>query len=149
MNRNSIMSIKKRVLWGELFLKLVSERTVFVYIDETGFNRSMNRNYGRSLVNKAPNIVNEKTKSPNISCIAALAVGYGCYNELIEGPCNGERFVQFCSNCIDWLLRKIPHIHQICVVMDNAKIHLSDVHSLFWEKHCFLLKTIARVLVVP
>ena len=30
----------------------------------------------------------------------------------------------------------------VCVIMDNARIHLNGVHDLFWSHHIYILKTI-------
>lgn len=142
INRNSEMALKKRVVWGELFLSLVKCRTTFIYVDESGFNRGITRSYGRAPVGHPPNIVTEKTKNQNMTVIAALAVGFGVYHEVIVGPCNGDRFYHFCVNLLAWIIRTIPRTHQVVIVMDNASIHRKDIHKLFWDHHCFLLKTI-------
>lgn len=142
INRNTDVAIKKRVVWGELFLQLVQDDVQFIFIDESGFNRSINRPYGHSMRGRACNIENEKIRQINNTVIGAMIVGHPMFIEVMEGPCDGNRFRCFCRNLVDWCITHLDKNKVTVVVMDNASIHRKDVFDIFWSKHIYVLKTI-------
>lgn len=142
VNRNTEMAIKKRKIWSDLFLGLVSEDVVFVFVDECGINRTQNRNYGHSQIGHACNITTEKIKMQNYTCVSSMAVGYGLYTNVFQGACDGERFKEYCRHLVGWIRQKIPLNRKVVIVMDNASIHGKGIHEIFWSHHIFLLKTI-------
>ena len=60
----------------------------------------------------------------------------------MEGSCKNDRFQVFCKNLIVVLKRKLNMRKPLVVVLDNAKIHLKDIHKIFWQHHIYVLKTI-------
>ena len=52
--RNTELGMKKWVLWGEFFIKLVDAEVQFIFIDECGFSRGQSRNYGYAEVRDTP-----------------------------------------------------------------------------------------------
>lgn len=90
-------------------------RTIF--LDETGFNVSMRRISGRSLVGQPARVKVPCIRSKNISVMAAISgVGMALY-KVLDGNGNAERFRQF----IQELLLRIPA--NSTIVMDNASFH--------------------------
>ena len=140
--RNSPLQMKKRVLWGQLFLNLVKEDPVFVFLDESGFSRSQSRNYGYGERGQSATVTVDKIRHVNNTAIVAMIIGYGMYVEVIKGPCDNDRFVEYCENLIQHMKGIIPLNKTCIVVMDNASIHRRNVHQTFWKHHIYLLKTI-------
>ena len=140
--RNTEVQLKKRVIWGSLFIGLVKEEPVFVFVDECGFARSQSRQYAYGEIGHSSTITVDKIRHVNNTAIAAMIVGYGMYVEVITGACNNQRFVEFCDNLIQHLKTIVP-MHKSCIiVMDNAKIHVHNVFNRLWDQHIYLLKTI-------
>ena len=142
VNRNTELARKKRVIWGETFIRLAKKRVQFVFIDESGFHLGMTRTRGYAPVGSTPEVVVEKIRNPNHTAIAALIVGYPMYVEVISGACDNEKFQVFCTNLIRHLRTIINANKTVVVVMDNASIHRRNVFNIFWENHIYVLMTI-------
>ena len=142
INRNTIDSLKKRVIWGTLFCGLVKQDVQFCFIDECGFSRAQTRNYGYSPVGQSTSVTVDKVRHPNHTVVAAMIVGQEFYLEIMEGACNNERFREFCRNLIVVLKQKLDLRKPLVVVLDNARIHAKNIHQIFWQHHIYVLKTI-------
>ena len=142
INRNTESALKKRVLWGKLFCGLVKQEVQFCFIDECGFSRAQTRNYGYSPVGQSVSVQVDKVRHPNHTVVAAMIVGHEFYLEIMEGACTNERFQVFCQNLIVVLKEKLDLRKPLVVVMDNARIHIRNIHQLFWQHHIYVLKTI-------
>ena len=113
-----------------------------MFVDESGFNRGLIGNYGYSRKGVPPTITVDKIKHGNHSAIAALIIGSKPYVEVIEGACNNERFQLFCRNLVSHLKQTLDLRRPCVVIMDNATIHRTGIHEIFWSEHIYLLKTI-------
>ena len=92
-----------------------------VYLDESGFQYVMRRNYGRSVLGKRANVIVPKIRSKNISLCASIGLEGVLFFEIMDRPYNGEHFSQF----IDQLLAALEALnkHEITIVMDSVRFH--------------------------
>ena len=67
--RNTELGMKKQVLCGEFFIKLVDAEVQFIFIDECGFSRCQSRNYGYAEVRDTPAVTVDKIRHPNHTAV--------------------------------------------------------------------------------
>ena len=92
-----------------------------VYLDESGFQYVMRRNYGRFVLGKRANVIVPRIRSKNISLCASIGLEGVLFFEIMDRPYNGEHFSQF----IDQLLAALEALnkHEITIVMDSVRFH--------------------------
>lgn len=142
INRNLESAMKKRCIWGKTFIELIGYHVQWVFIDECGFSRGQVRNYGYSEIGKGTDVTVDKIRHPNHTVIAAMIIGKGTYLEIIQGACTNARFQEFSRNLVHYLKQNMNMAAPLIAVMDNARIHVRDIHKIFWDDHIYLFKTI-------
>jgi len=103
-----------------------------IYIDESGFNMKIQKNYIWNKRNKQMNLKFINKKSRNISLCAAISRNqiFGLQINLL--PFKGDNFYYFLSQFINlYDLQKI----NVCFVMDNCKIHKAKEYFNMFYKH--------------
>ncbi len=94
----------------------------FIYIDESGFEPEVNRQYGYAPIGQIVHGETSGHKRPRTSLLAARMPGGSLQaTQLWDGTCNTQVFN-------DWLEKQfLPLLHQDhIVIMDNATFHKSN-----------------------
>lgn len=94
-----------------------------VFIDESGFNLHMRRNYGRSKKGTRVRFVVPTVRGRNLTLLSAISgVGIVHY-KLFIGGCKSEQFSAFLKELDEKLVQ--DGISDGCIYMDNASAHKS------------------------
>lgn len=93
-----------------------------IFIDETGFNLHIRRNYGRSLAGARVNVTVPTVRGRNVTLIAAINANGVVFHKIISGSCTSEIFVGFMTE-LDVHVRDVLNLPNACYYMDNARAH--------------------------
>jgi transposase len=89
-----------------------------VYVDESGVNACLQREYGRALRGETIEGVKRGTRFDRVNVIGALCGGEHCAIECFRQAADSKFFEAWFENC---LLKAIPQGYT--VIMDNAGFH--------------------------
>lgn len=95
-----------------------------VFIDESGFNLHMRRNYGRSSSGKRATIIVPTIRGKNITLLSALNSEGIIHYQTFTGSCNSEIFSDFIKE-LDKIMVETHNITKGYIFMDNARPHTS------------------------
>lgn len=131
LERNSPANLIKRQGYAREITNISDSQLVF--LDETGVNLHVSRNYGYSPKNvKATKIV-RASRGTNISCMVAINNGGIICWETRDGAFNGEAFLEFIDQKLGPHFAARPND---ILVMDNCSFHHRlDVKQLLQEKN--------------
>lgn len=107
------------------FLRMYGSNRFILYLDEVGFQVSMRRHYGRSLVGTRAQKVIKSIKTRNISVIAGMTSSSLYYYRILDTPGNSTNFLDYIIDLIGYLM--IGNIQNAIFVLDNCSIHRSLV----------------------
>lgn len=129
--RNTIRNIDARQIYARQ-LEFVSDSNL-VFLDETGINLNLSRNYGYSPKNAKAVRVCKNSRGRNVSCMVAIKntgiVGY----KIFDGSFNGDTFMDFINDILDYHFRL--NVNDV-LVMDNCSFHhRRDVIQLLTNKN--------------
>lgn len=95
-----------------------------VFVDESGFNLHMRRNYGRSKRGSRVNFTVPTVRGRNVSFLSAInGIGVIHFKIFVSG-CKSNQFSEFVKELDDILIRD-HNISDGCIYMDNCSIHRS------------------------
>lgn len=92
----------------------------FVFLDETGCNLHITRNYGYSPVNTKAYKVVKGNRGQNISCMVAIKNSGVIAYKIKDGAFNGESFLEFINA---YLINHFLANPSDILVMDNCRFH--------------------------
>jgi len=95
-----------------------------VFVDESGFNLHMRRNYGRSLRGHRVSVVVPTIRGRNITLLSAINGSGVIHFKILSGSCNGEIFAEFLRELDEKLVHTL-NINTATIFMDNASPHRS------------------------
>lgn len=112
---------EQRKMWCNSFLRLYNSQRTIMFFDETGFQVSMRRFYGRSQVGKRAQVVAPSLRTRNKNVMAAMLKDRLFYYKILEGSSNRitiaeylrELFIKLCTE----------DINNVAIIMDNASFH--------------------------
>jgi transposase len=127
--RNCERTINLRAEYGNVFFVnfFSFEEYELIFVDEVGFSVSSRTKFGRSRVGSSVYVPTATIKSKNISVIAAMTK-HGMFDNVVNvNPVSGLDFKEY----LLVLNRKISIFggKKVIVVMDNARIHHSNILS--------------------
>jgi transposase len=91
-----------------------------IFLDETGFNLHLTKNYGYSPVNSKCYITVPGNKNTNISLLLAIKINGVVGYQIKEGGFNGDDLINFFRNK---LLVHFNNFRNDILVMDNCRFH--------------------------
>lgn len=109
----------RRTEYSEWFLGSDWKLGSVVFLDETGFNISMRRTRGRSLVSSPARVTVPFLKSRNITVIAAVNCFSLLHYKILDHPANAATFEEFLHELVEKLT--LPSF----IIADNARFHHS------------------------
>ena len=122
IERNSVQTKNKRFDFAFYMLPYVnSDPFKIIYLDESGFNCHLTRNYGRSISGTSPISLVPASPGKNLSLIQIISIEKVIYFEIYEGAINANIFKAFLQQA---LLRISP---DSILIMDNARIHHANI----------------------
>jgi transposase len=106
-----------------------------VYLDETGFELSSQRDYGRALKGHKVYGARSGHKRPRTGLLGALIAGRLAAPMLFEGTCNTQTFNTWLATFL------APRLHKgMTLIMDNATFHRSaKTQQIIAAAGCHLL----------
>jgi transposase len=127
-DRNTINNKNIRQTYARELINISDDNLIF--LDESGFNLHLSRNYGYSPKNTKCHINVVGNRGTNVSLLCMIT-NDGIFSfKLFNGSVNTERFVQFIEENVT---RSVTRKY---VIMDNASIHKSNiVKAKFLEKN--------------
>lgn len=112
-----------------------------IFIDESGFNLHLRRNYGRSIAGKRSSIVVPTIRGKNITLLSSINNEKIIHYKILSGSCNSEIFSNFLRE-LDEILVRDYNITNGYMFMDNAPAHKShathDIMKTLRNKTKFL-----------
>src|SRR5690606_11175157 len=96
-----------------------------IFIDETGFNISMRRTYGRSLAGTKVRLQVPRLRSKNITVIAAISESGIVHYKVLDGNGNQNTFSEFLVELFTTL--NANGLQSRILIMDNASFHKTGV----------------------
>jgi transposase len=139
---NKICNKEKRKLYAMEFLDNFEDDEKNFFIDESGFNLYVRRNYGRSKKGTVVSSFIPSSQGANISLISAINRNTVIYYKCYTGSVNGEVFLEF----FDGLVRKCGYIGLglgCTFFMDNARIHHSNLFKSYCDSENIRVKYLA------
>jgi transposase len=95
-----------------------------IFVDESGFNLHIRRNYGRSTRGSRVSVVVPTVRGRNTTLICAINKNGVLHSKIICGSCTGELFSTFIKE-LDEKLISLYGIRNGTIYMDNCSIHRS------------------------
>jgi hypothetical protein len=135
--RNSPETLESRREWAWWFLN--NQHCELIYIDEFGFNLSTQRNFGRAPSGHPAVQATPANRGANLSVMAAVQKSVGIVAHAVRaGPFDAESFLEFARQLIvHYQMHPVPNV---CLVMDNCRIHRADELRDVVEVAGFLLE---------
>lgn len=96
-----------------------------IFVDETGFNLHMRRNYGRSTSGKRVSATVPTIRGRNTTLLSAINGSGVIHQKTFTGSCNSELFSEFLQE-LDAILVNQHNISDGCIYMDNARAHTAN-----------------------
>ncbi|KAG0425482.1 hypothetical protein DMUE_6027, partial [Dictyocoela muelleri] len=123
--RNDIVAINKRFLYAQEFYRMLGENdgNNVIFLDEAGFNLSMKRGRGRSLIGKNASCIVKQLKTRNISVCASMSKNGIIHHSMRVAPFNTVSFNNFLVELIEIL--GLKGINNAILIMDNVPFHKS------------------------
>jgi len=95
-----------------------------VFVDESGFNLHMRRNYGRCLKGSRVSVVVPTIRGRNVTLLSAINGKGVVHFKILLGNCNGDVFAEFLKELDEKLVVNL-NIDDATIFMDNASPHRS------------------------
>lgn len=121
--RNDDQTIESRRIYAREFLRIEEEypdKNVF-FLDEVGFNLSMKRRLGRSVIGTPANLTVKQIRSKNISLCCCFNKESLFYYDVNIKPYNNESFLGHINAFFNFLLDK--SLGPCVIIMDNVRFH--------------------------
>ena len=96
-----------------------------VFVDESGFNLHMRRNYGRSHRGTRVNFTVPTIRGRNVTLLAAISAVKIVHYKIFVGSCTSEIFRSFLAE-LDLIMVEQLGITDGCIFMDNARAHTAN-----------------------
>jgi transposase len=111
----------ERRVYSEWFLRMTNSGRIIVYFDETGFQVSMRRYYGRAPAGQRALRVVPAIKTTNRTVMAAMSRDGLIHYKALEGPGNRVRLLQYLDEL--FTIFEAREMTRVILVMDNAVFH--------------------------
>lgn len=137
--RNADDVIENRAQYVADICRLIAlDRTVLLFLDETGFNVSMRSIYGRASLNSTPKKKVRAIHSKNLSMSCCISRHEIIFYEVQEVPYNRESYGGYLSRLFAVLCEK--NLQGCTFVLDNVPFHRSAIiqQSIRAFGHCVL-----------
>lgn len=93
-----------------------------VFVDESGFNLHLRRNFGRSRVGTRVTFIVPTIRGKNVTLLSAINASGIVLFKIFEGACTSEIFAEFLRE-LDNKLINVLNIPDATIYMDNASPH--------------------------
>jgi transposase len=93
-----------------------------VFIDESGFNLHMRRNYGRSLAGARSSSTVPTIRGRNVTLLSTMNAGGVIHYKIFVGSCTSAIFSEFVLQ-VDEIMQNELNVYDGFIYMDNAKAH--------------------------
>lgn len=124
--RNSDRVLNLRRIYGQE-ISLIADENI-LYLDESGFNMHVNKNYGYSPKNSKAYKIVPGNRGRNVSLMCVISNTGIVASELIDGSYNTQLFLAFLQT------KLLPRLTErnYTIIMDNCKFH----HSSAVNEYC-------------
>jgi len=113
--------IDTRREYAARFLNIYHGTRPIIYFDETGFQVSMRKHYGRSMAGSRAQIRVPALKTRNITVMAAMTQNELLYYKTLDGPGNRVRLADYLNGLFESMGNK--NLINAYIIMDNAIFH--------------------------